>query len=233
MIMRTTFLATTAIFLCSLSGAISASAADLAPQRGFYPPAIPFTWTGFYAGLNAGYAFGDAHTALPFNGPAVTSAYDGFIGGGQIGFNWQTGAAVFGLEADIQYADVKGSEILPLTTVTAANTLDWFGTARARAGYAFNGILPYVTGGFAFGRNAYQFTDITTGNGAGGTATHTGWTIGGGVEFMVREAWSVKLEYLHVDLGSHDTIRGVPFANEVTPINLKFDFVRMGVNYRF
>jgi outer membrane immunogenic protein len=230
MISRTPQQTATALLLL-LSGTALAGAADLAPVYKV-PSPVP-AWSGFYAGLNAGYAFGDAHTALPFNGPAVTSAYDGFIGGGQIGFNWQTGAAVFGLEADIQYADVKGSEILPATTVSAANTLDWFGTARARAGYAFGSVLPYVTGGFAFGRNAYQFTDITTGNGAGGTATHTGWTVGGGVEFAVREAWSVKLEYLHVDLGEQDTIRGVPFANEVTPISLKFDLVRAGVNYRF
>ena len=230
MIPRTIRLATTAL-LASLFGTTLVAAADLAPVYKA-PQPVP-SWSGFYAGLNAGYAFGHAHTVLPFNGPAVTSAYDGFIGGGQIGFNWQTGSAVFGLEADIQYADVTGGEILPATTVLATNTMDWFGTARARAGYAFNGILPYVTGGFAFGRNAYQFTDVSSGNGAGGSATHTGWAIGGGVEFMVRDAWSVKFEYLHVDLGTQDTIRGVPFTGEVTPIDLKFDLVRMGANYRF
>ncbi len=231
--MRKTFLAAAAAMICSLSGAMSAAAADLATERRAYPPLPLFTWTGFYAGINAGYAFGNADTILPAGIAPLSSSYDGFIGGAQIGYNWQLGAAVLGFEADMQFADVKGTEIITVVNATATNTLEWFGTARGRVGYAFDRVLPYVTGGFAFGRNEYDFTLIPSGNPAKGTITHTGWTIGGGVEFAVRDAWSVKAEYLHVDLGSQDGARDILVTGEVTSFHPKFDLVRAGLNYRF
>ncbi len=231
--MRKTSLAAAAAMICSVSSTMPVLAADLAPERRIYPPVALLTWTGFYAGLNAGYAFGNADTTLPLGLPSLSSSYDGFIGGGQIGYNWQIGAAVLGFEADMQYADVKGTELIPATSVSATNTLEWFGTARARVGYAFDRVLPYMTGGFAFGRNEYAFTDISTGNGAKATATHTGWTVGGGIEFAVRDAWSMKVEYLHVDLGSQDGVRDIPVAGQTAAFNLEFDLVRAGLNYRF
>lgn len=230
---RRTSLAATAAIIYLLSRALPAAAADLAPERRAYPPVPLFTWTGFYAGLNAGYAFGNADTILPTNIPALSSSYDGFVGGAQIGYNWQVGAAVLGFEADMQYADIKGTDIITAVAATATNTLEWFGTARGRVGYAFDRVLPYVTGGFAFGRNEYDFTLIPSGNPAKGTITHTGWTVGGGVEFAIRDAWSVKAEYLHVDLGSQSGARDVLVTGELTDFNLKFDLVRAGLNYRF
>src|SRR5690606_7649561 len=117
-------------------------------------PMLPqaYNWNGFYLGLNAGYGFsGDADFLGTTDGATGNADLDGFLGGVQIGHNWQNGSWVLGLEADIQYSDVSGS--VAGGGVELTNDLDYFGTVRARVGYAFDNVLPYITGGFAYGRN--------------------------------------------------------------------------------
>lgn len=233
--MNNTLLAGTTALLIA-AAMTPASAADMRPAYKAYAPAPVFTWTGFYAGLNAGYAFGDTRTDLVVPGGVVpfSSDYDGFAGGAQIGYNWQSGALVLGLEADLQYADVSGSNGMPPSFLFETNTLKWLGTARGRIGYAFDRFMPYLTGGFAFGKNEFELVDVQTTTRITEARTHTGWAFGGGVEFAVRDAWSVKIEYLHVNLGD----KGGYFQNVVVPggsltADLEFDLVRGGLNYRF
>src|SRR5689334_17255399 len=156
--MRALLLSTVALAAVSTT----ALAADL-PSRAA-PPVAPvyapvFTWTGLYIGLNAGVGWADdtnvyiTDTRPPARTTSLSVGSDaGFVGGGQIGYNFQTGAFVFGLEADIQYADLTAkANWSGYTWWGNGGNSQYFGTVRARAGYAFDRVLVYVTGGLAYG----------------------------------------------------------------------------------
>jgi outer membrane immunogenic protein len=190
-------------------------------------------WTGFYGGVNGGYAWGnDSHvtagvdTALIQVPVPLTAAIDppfqpsGAFGGGQIGYNWQGvyhPNLVVGVEADIQGADISGDEAQTAATnggssiVRAESRLDWFGSVRGRIGYDAGSMLVYATGGFAFGGVKDKLAVTASFGGASDTAsihedrTATGYTVGGGVEHTLSRAWSLKAEYQYIDLGS-DTL---------------------------
>lgn len=214
-----------------LLAAGAASAADLPSRKGpveapIYAPM--FTWTGFYVGANAGYAWGQIDSTglgvLNFNDP------DGFTGGGQIGYNYQMGQFVLGLEADFQGADLKASVFAPgAGIISASNEINWWGTVRARAGYAFDRFLPYVTGGFAYGNVK---NSLTTPVGVfSNDNTQYGWTIGGGLEYAFTNNLTAKIEYLYVDLDKESvTVPGGVFNANV---ETKFSVVRAGLNYKF
>ena len=200
--------------------ATTASAADLPRQYTKAPAPVVapmFNWTGFYIGANAGYGFADSSF-----GDA-----DGFIGGGQIGYNWQGVGSpfVFGLEADLQFSDMGASSTIG--PVTANADINGFGTLRARLGYAFDRAMIYGTGGLAFTNTELSLS-------AGGASVSdddwsTGWTLGGGVEWAFMSNWSAKLEYLYVDSG--DTTLSL-LGTSVTG-DYNFSVVRAGLNYRF
>ena len=210
--------------------AASASAADI-PGRSLPPPRAPifvpfFTWTGFYAGLHAGYAFGDSRWTNAVT-TLNTGDFDtsGAMVGGTLGYNWQTGWAVLGVEADVAWSGVQGSTVTncPLGCETKST---WFGTARGRIGYAFDRFLPYFTGGAAYGdvqANAATFS--------GTTKTQFGWTIGGGLEYAFLTNWSAKIEYLYVDMGSVECPAASCGATIETTLTL--NIVRCGLNYKF
>jgi outer membrane immunogenic protein len=229
----------------------AAAAADL-PVRSAPPPMIPavpiFTWTGFYVGLNAGWGWQDngdesvfvpAGTFLPpFAGVSGvltrgdSGNEDGFVGGGQIGYNYQIGSFVIGVEADIQWADFGGGDEavaflpagFPPTFVPAIGAgrggFDWFGTVRARAGVAFDRLLVYATGGFAYagGGDDNGNCGFIVGVGGGfcdsGDDTRTGWTVGGGIEWALPVNWfgssavTFGLEGLWVSLDSESNNNG-------------------------
>lgn len=215
-----------------LVAAGAATAADLPSRKG--PVAAPiayapiFTWTGFYVGANAGYAWGQIDSTNlgivnPFSDP------DGFVGGGQIGYNYQVGQLVFGIEADFQGADLKATARNLAGTVTASNELNWFGTVRGRVDYSFDRFLPYVTGGFAYG----NVKNSVTGPGFAFRDDNTqyGYTVGAGLEYAFTNNLSAKIEYLYVDLDKESfTVPGGTFTSNV---DTKFSVVRAGLNYRF
>jgi outer membrane immunogenic protein len=211
-------------------GAATADAADLPPRPLLMPRApvfVPFfTWTGFYVGINAGYAFGDSNwTDTTFGISTGNFNVDGFMVGGTLGYNLQFGSAVFGLEGDIDWSNVKGSTTTncPLGCTTE-NT--WFGTARGRVGYAFDRFLPYFTAGAAFGDVRAEAVGFN-----GTTKTQFSWVVGAGVEYAFLNNWSAKIEYLYTDL---DTVQ-CPAAACGTAIDttLKMNIVRGGLNYKF
>ncbi len=214
-------------------GVTGAAAADLGPVYKAPPPApvaAVFDWTGFYIGVNLGYGWGRVEGST--DGLSGSQDLNGVIGGGQIGYNWQAGNWVFGLEVDGQGTDQKAS--LSVSgggiTVTETDSIPWFVTARGRIGYAVApGWLLYATGGAAW----MDFKSVIGVTGFG-TATweisHVGWTAGGGVEGAITRNWSWKAEYLHLDTGSFSTnVFGVVPAN----VKLTDDIVRGGINYRF
>jgi outer membrane immunogenic protein len=189
----------------------SAEAADLNyGQRAPYTvnqPLNAYSWAGPYLGGNIGYEWGSVD-----NNPSKPS---GFVGGVQAGYNFQNGPWVFGVEGDIQAAGADD------TFAPWKFSNPWFGTLRARAGYAFSNVLFYGTAGLAFGE--------LRGQTFGWAESHTtaGWTIGAGAEVGLAPNWSAKLEYLYIDLStSQFAITGVSNGYSAS-------VVRAGVNYHF
>lgn len=237
--MRHIILVAVAALAASVSGA---SAADLTRPVYKAPPMMPpaFSWTGFYIGANGGYGWSN-HQIYDFtvDNPTGPDIKGGF-GGGQIGYNYQMGTFVVGLEADFQGADISGSVLDTNFGDTMRSKVDYFGTVRGRLGFAFNTALIYATGGFAYGHvNTEVSGPVLTGSSYDLDRMSTGYTIGGGVEYAFTPAWSVKGEYQYIDLGKNDPISaaGVSFSNLAPGItnvnNTAFSTVRIGINYRF
>lgn len=180
---------------------------------------VGFEWTGFYVGLNGGYLWGNSRL---FEGFETTDSFsmDGFVGGAQAGYNFQTGAWVFGVETDIQYSDASGTTNVNCFACTSE--IDWFGTLRARGGYAFDNALIYATGGLAYG----GVTATAPGSPFNISETETGWTAGAGFEYAFTPNWTAKAEYLYMDL---DTADGLEFSADYDDNNI----FRVGFNYLF
>jgi outer membrane immunogenic protein len=203
-----------------LAGVGSAAAADL-PVKAPPPPLPVWSWTGFYFGVNAGYAWTN-NTALDtitvpggiiFPLSATTSsAANGFIGGGQVGYNWQTGPFVLGIEGDFDGtaergngADSCGTLVVGTCGLTASANVNWLATLRGRAGYAVNNILFYVTGGGAWERVSGSISAVTPTGTFGlfsASTTRSGWAAGAGIETSFWGNWIAGLEYLYVNTGS-------------------------------
>lgn len=206
--------------LVTIGLATAASAADLpraVHKAPAYAPPAMYNWTGPYLGLNLGYGWSDSSFGNA----------DGVLGGAQIGYNWQGIGSpwVFGLEADIQAADMKASETAG--GITATGKINGFGTIRGRIGYAWDRAMLYGTGGFAFTR-----TELSATNGVVSVSDKdwsTGWTLGAGFEYAFWNNWSAKIEYLYVDSGDVNVnLAGVPISGDYN-----FSVVRAGLNYRF
>lgn len=208
----------------------AANAADL-PRPTYKGPVYTapggFSWSGFYLGLNAGYGFGKSSWTNPATS-VTTGDFDvkGPVAGLTGGYNFQTGSWVWGLEGDIDYSGIKGSTTVACpTTCTTKNS--WLGTARGRFGYAgWGNWLPYITGGASFGN-----VKMDIGGGTGESKTKVGWTAGAGVEYALFGSWSVKGEYLYVDLGKSTCGAAACVAD--LDVKFKTHLVRAGVNYRF
>jgi outer membrane immunogenic protein len=204
-------IAVAAVAFTALGFAVSAQAADLSyGSRGPYTvnqPLNAYSWAGPYLGGNLGYSWGSVDNNL--------TKPSGFSGGVQAGYNWQNGPWVFGVEGDIQASGASD------TFAPWKFSNPWFGTVRGRAGYAFNNILLYGTGGLAFGELRGETLGLSESH------TTAGWTLGVGAEFGIYQNWTAKVEYLYVDLSnSRFTITGMPNGYQ-------FGLVRAGVNYHF
>ncbi len=221
--------------------AVSAFAADLPSAAPPPPPPPPpvYNWTGFYIGGNAGVGWangGNVTVNDPKLGPQSisVSSHSGFIGGGQIGYNIQAGAFVYGIEADIQYADI-GSSVnwgpygkLGLSTGSSG---EYFGTVRPRLGYAIDRTLLFITGGLAYG-------GLNCSPVSGNATSNVGYALGGGVEYALTYNWTVKLEALYINLtnGGNRTVY-VTNGGIVYPVTASNGngggVVRVGINYKF
>jgi outer membrane immunogenic protein len=204
--------------LVGLGMATAASAADLPRKAPAYSAPIGYNWTGFYIGANAGYGWSRGGFA---------GDTDGFVGGGQIGYNWQGVGSpfVFGLEADFQGADLSNSGTF--AGVTLSGKTNAFGTVRGRIGYAWDRAMIYATGGWAYARN--EVSASAGGATISSSEWRSGYAIGGGLEYALWDRWSTKLEYLYLHTNdSTVTLAGVPFTGDNN-----ISVVRVGLNYRF
>src|SRR5580658_7689362 len=183
----------------ALFGAQCAFAADLSLAPLYKAPPAQVTqaynWTGFYIGANGGGGWGHSYWDANATGMNLSGAQVG----GTAGYNWQSGNAVFGLEGDLDWSNLKGSATTTLCPFGCNTSDTWLSTVRGRAGYAFGSVLPYVTGGLAVGDIRAGFPGFAT-----ASTTNAGWTVGGGIEVALPGNWSAKAEYLHVDLGRFD-----------------------------
>jgi outer membrane immunogenic protein len=208
------------VAIATLMGA--ANAADIARRSAMPTKAVPYVqmynWTGAYVGINGGASWGRSNFSAPLTSGDFNTR--GGMVGGTVGYNWQAGQAVFGLEGDLDWANTRGSSAcgVGLNCETRNN---WLGTARGRVGYAFDRFLPFVTGGLAVGGVKNSVTGF-----GDTTSTKAGYALGGGLEAAVAGPWTAKVEYLYADLGRTSAPAG-------SDVRLKTNTVRAGLNYRF
>jgi outer membrane immunogenic protein len=259
-----------AFTLTSVVALGAANAADMyrapEPVAGGYKDApVYFSWSGFYVGANGGGIWSADRGKLGVVGSdegvlgsgSSSADQSGGFGGGQIGYNVQGSVfgprTVIGIEADVQGAGLSGRTSAAAHsaafdsdvtyTGTARSELDWFGTVRARLGYAFDNTLIYGTAGFAFGGVKDRVTafsaDSTTSGTAAGTKdrTATGFVVGGGLEYALNPKWSVKGEYQYLDLGREkgsvtaSADGGGDLSTATGDINHTYHTARIGLNY--
>jgi outer membrane immunogenic protein len=231
-----------------------ASAADL-PVKALLSPAPAYSWTGFYVGAHVGAGWGTTESTLssivvgppagapqtiPLNLPFSQDSRSGFLGGGQVGYNYQTGWIVVGAQADIAGLDVKGTT--PCLIVLSCTTKShWLATVSGRVGgVVADRTLLYVKGGVAWLNSTHSASTpglivapLTT----SADNTAVGWLLGVGVEYMFTRNWTGFLEYNYIDFDS----KNVGFTGGFLPpgvlanmsITNKLSIAKAGVNYRF
>ena len=253
--MKKTLAAATVALLAGVAGV--ANAADMySPSGGSlkdvpaYVP--PPTWTGFYVGAHVGGAWADLSNhdvdGYTFNGPNYgwSNNNSGVFGGGTVGYNYQTSAFVFGVEADFGGAGLTGNWNNGYAATYASGYLwakdnaSFYADVTGRLGYAAGPALFYVKGGWAYldANTKVGGVDVNGNPWSVSTSGLNGWTVGGGVEYLFAPSWSVKAEYLYLDFGSFNT-------NWVdnNPVNLGYNWqfdhdlyvntFKVGVNYHF
>jgi outer membrane immunogenic protein len=228
-----------------------------------YVVAPGFSWNGFYVGGNIGGHFGsDKITATADEtggfGPAGAAAINamspttlnptGVIGGIQGGYNWQIGNVLYGLEVDA--SAVGGTARRTLTGFPVINPADFMtnstgatalATVRPRLGWTWDRNLLYITGGYAFGNvratDSFGYFGGAFVGSFNVTARQSGWTVGAGYEYAFAGPWSVKIEYLYVNLGGFINLVPGPVAGAPANLHVQHDYsdniARVGVNYHF
>ncbi|MGE3248111.1 MAG: outer membrane protein [Beijerinckiaceae bacterium] len=215
----------------------SAIAADLPGRGGAVAPAPMsspiFTWEGFYVGAQAGYVWGRSNIAGYTAAGAIAGAGNfkpkGMVGGIHAGYNFQSGALVYGVELDAELSGVKYTDLFASGTRARES---FRGSARLRAGFAFDRALLYVTGGAAFTNHEAGTFDGARWHSFSGNGM--GWTVGAGVEYAVTNNWTVRGEYRYSDFGTKNSALPAVFAPAVRIRDTyKDNAFRIGVSYRF
>jgi outer membrane immunogenic protein len=253
--MRIAFASTAVLAL--FMGASAPAQAGGSIKDSYVAPA--FSWTGFYVGGHAGLGTGDTsgrpetistNPPLPafaavIPGPIANffaTDYDmsGAVYGAHIGYNYQMGATVLGLEASYSGSSISGNSASAIF-LNSDRELDWLATVTARIGYAMGRSLVYAKGGVAWG-------ELSTGVSLGGIKifdggeTHVGWTAGAGFEHAITNNVTFRIEYAHIDLGSEThtlgntgNLLGAPpgIVNIGDKVDAKFDTITIGISYKF
>jgi outer membrane immunogenic protein len=227
--------------------ASNAAAADLAVKSSPPPssPPLPISWTGFYIGAHVGAGWTTSEwtivpTAaqvgqqLPFGSDTVS----GFLGGAQIGANYQIDVMVFGVEGDFSWAGLSGQTCNTVGGLIECNSnVDRFATVTGRFGIvSFDRALFYLKAGGAWAHDTYEITALGPFAHSSVSANRMGWTAGGGIEFALQRNWSAKLEYDFMDFGTHNyPIDLTPTSIGLTTVNIqqRIQVVKFGLNYRF
>ncbi len=222
----------------------SALAADMAVKAPMYAPAPAYSWTGFYVGAHVGGSWGTTDAALdpglfgPFSIPLGSGTTNGLLGGGQIGYNYQVGGFVLGVQGDIAAIDNKGS-VHPIfffgPASLASAKSNWLATVTGRVGgVVLDKILVYVKGGGAWLNRDYSLTDPGFPISVSQNNTRFGWTLGLGTEYAFNRNWTGFVEYDYLDFGNKSIAFTNPFVAPV-PVTIgdRLHVVKAGVNYKF
>lgn len=225
----------------ALSAALggSALAADISARTYTKAPtaivAPAYDWSGLYVGVHGGGGWGKSDWLFMTAQTATSHNIDGGLGGFQAGYNFQSGAFVFGIEGEYSFADIKGSSLCPDPTYTCSTKAKGIGDVAGRVGYAADRALFYVKGGGAWVEDRYDAVRPTPANTATGTETRAGWLAGIGVEYAFAQNWTVKGEVDYVGLGSNRVSRTATngLASQDIEVNQSLYMTKVGVNYKF
>ncbi|WP_439368387.1 outer membrane protein [Bradyrhizobium sp. DASA03120] len=223
-----------AVSLVALSAAAPALAADLAARPYTKAPAMVaaiYDWSGFYIGINGG--GGSSHATWDIVGVGREGSHDATGGtvGGQIGYRWQSGQWVFGVEGQGNWADFSGDNLSALFATRNRTKIDAFGLITGQVGYAWNNVLIYVKGGAAVVSDKYEIYNLGGGLLASTSDTRWGGTVGAGLEYGFAPNWSVGVEYNHIFLSDKDvTFAGLGGTERIRQ-DVDMGLVRL--NYKF
>jgi len=228
------------LLLASTVALVAATGAQAADAIVYEEPApviaAPvFSWNGAYLGGQVGYGWGKSRFGDDFG--SLNLKPDGFLGGLYAGYNFDLGnSVVLGVDGDITYNNLKDSyseDLGDLASASIESKLRWSGAVRARAGYAVDRFLPYIAGGVAFGsvKNTLSASDGDEFASVSQTKTHTGWTLGAGVDYAATDNVIVRLEYRYTDYGHKDYNFGE--GGEGIRDKFKTNDIRLGVAYKF
>jgi len=224
------------------SAADAVSVYDPAPSAPI--PTAAFSWSGGYIGANAGYGWGNGDAVDLGDdffdedfGQTHDVRTDGFIGGVQVGYNWQSSSFVYGIEANLGYLGLDGeNRILVSPDNSGSAELGIYGDLTARFGFAVDRILLYAKGGVAATRYDLTYGDLVDDGGldedssASRSGGNVGYTLGGGVEWAFNDRWSTKLEYQYFDFG---TVTLTDIEGDQADVDLDAHTIKVGLSYRF
>ena len=218
----------------------TAQAADIVPSQ--LPTEAPvvaapllYSWSGCYVGAHIGGGWSNKEWFQEDGDLRFKHNADGFLGGGQVGCDHQTGSWVFGVEGQASWANLEGhsGQLSPSDEPNIGESkVDFIATATGRIGYVFDRTLIYVKGGAAWVHEEFSDVDIATGDFASGKASRTGWTVGTGLDYAVAPNWSVEVEYNYMDFG-RDWVDLFGDFEARRYIDQSIHIVKVGVNYRF
>jgi outer membrane immunogenic protein len=236
----TTSRSTLLVFVASLVCGHAALAADLggAPRRPINDEPVygqAYSWTGLYIGANVGYGWSDADWQFAAASASTSHSGNGALLGGQIGYNIQVRQFVFGAEADLSSSWIDGSTACPDPSFNCGHSFNWMASVRGRAGVAVYGnrTLLYGTAGVAWADVDYTAKDAATGAqfGTGFSNTHVGWVAGAGVEHMLTQNLTARIEYLYYGFDSVTAPAGA--LGGPASLDLNTQTVRFGLNFKF
>jgi outer membrane immunogenic protein len=216
-------------------------------RSGFFPPVLeqdgirlvepppPFSWTGFYVGGNIGGAWSHSTITDNLTGASLsTGNVSGFIGGGQLGYNFQTGNFVFGVEGTFEWSSLERTSRIVATAVgnlQATASSPWITSIAARFGYAADRYLIYGKAGGGWVDNKLTVSNLTTGLSATATNSNGGLLLGIGGEYAINQNWTAKIEYDHIGLGTWTAAS--PIAGDRITAKREINMLTAGFNYKF
>jgi opacity protein-like surface antigen len=222
--------------LTALMIPVAAGAADMkvkAPPAP--PPPPPFSWNGFYIGGEIGGAWANGSVIDNLFGLSVSTSHSGFLGGGVVGFNYQTSNIVFGVEGDFDWTSLNatgGGMPTAIGTLQAAANTDWIASLAGRIGIASDRTLFYVKGGVGWVQNSASITNLTTGASVSASNTNSGWLLGGGLEYAFASNWSAKVEFDYLGLRDFSW-NSVLFPGDSFTASRNIAMLKAGINFRF
>jgi outer membrane immunogenic protein len=215
----------------------AAFAADLPVRRAPLPPVPVYNWNGFYIGGNLGGAWASGTLSDSF-GASFTGNHSGFIGGGQIGYNWQVAPQfVLGIEGMFDGTSISKASNTVATNIgvlQGSASTNWISTVAARFGYATNNVLFYGKAGGGWVENSATVTNLNNGFSISNSNTNSGWLLGAGVEYGLTPNWTVKLEYDHLGLSNWSRTGLIaPATSDTLTLSRQINMFTVGMNYKF